>query len=96
MLKVGPERPREPSSKDMKSVSIQEQGSGQKYFTLLARNLSACGPFKIVLSSCTVGFTGPVSSREGTSRRPQTHGNNRNRIVLHVMLNGRINRARSS
>ena len=73
---------------------IQGQKSGQKYFTLPARNLSVCGPFKMVLSSCIIGFIDTIRGRRGISRRPQTHHSNLNRIALYVMLNGRRNCAR--
>ena len=58
----------------------------QKYFTLVATNLSACKAFVMVLRLLT-----RVSSelRQDNARYSHSHGRNRNLIALHVMLNGR-------
>ena len=65
----------------------------QRYFTLVARDVSARMAFTRVMrffGKCPE-YTRP--HRDG-SMRSHIHGRNRNRIALHVMLNGRRNFAR--
>ena len=70
-------------------ISFDLGRSAQKYFTLVAKNVPTYGPFTMVLSFCTVCPCSAQPTRWGISRRSQTHGSNRNRIALHVALNGR-------
>ena len=59
---------------------------GQKYFTLVATNLSACKAFTIVSRFLAKVFS---ELHRDNARYSHTHGRNRNLIALHVMLNGR-------
>ena len=61
----------------------------QMYLTLVTRNMSACLKAFTVASSFR---TKVFHELLGISKRSHTHGSNRNRIALHVMLNGRRNR----
>ena len=61
----------------------------QTYLTLATRNMSAFRKAFTVTSSFRTKFFRELL---GTSKRSHTRGSNRNRIALHVMLNGRRNR----
>jgi len=71
------------------SPNSQERRRAQKYFMLLARDLSTREAYAILLRFL-------ASLPHDGSRCSHIHGSNRNRIILHVMLKGRKTRARSS
>ena len=64
----------------------------QEHLTLVARNASARMAFTMAISF--VVRISPELLLRDNSRRSHTHGTNRNRIALHVMLNGRRNSIR--
>lgn len=76
-------------------VNPRAKGEKESYFTLAARQASPSKAFKTI-SRFRTFFDLQLWGRSGNSSRcPQIHGINRNRIALHVMLNGRRNLVRS-
>ena len=77
--------------KNLQGIWIRSSTQGRtitrEYFTVVARDTSACKTFAMALSVSTKIHLHLL----GNSRRSHTHGSNRNRIVLHVMLSGRRN-----
>ena len=64
------------------------------HFTLAAKNEFACKTLAVASSFLMNLSPGPQVFGGGNSRRSHTHGSSRNRIALHVMLNGRRNSTR--
>ena len=64
----------------------------QAHFTLVAKTASVRNAF----STMGLNFRMVCKSQGDVSRPPHTHGRNRNRIALHVILNDRRNCTRRS